>query len=75
MSYLGDRAILAPTLPVVEAVNGYMTALNVGEVSRIYLSSNNVSKVDSTTDLMAEMHTPEFLNSIQRNVQQCLSLH
>ncbi|CAH9068975.1 unnamed protein product [Cuscuta epithymum] len=65
ISCLCDRAILAPTLAVVEAVNDYMTALNVSEVSRTYLSSDTVSKVESTTDLMAELHTPEFLNSIK----------
>ncbi|CAH9097469.1 unnamed protein product, partial [Cuscuta europaea] len=65
ISCLRDRAILAPTLAVVEAVNEYMTDLNVGEVSRTYLSSDSVSSVDSTSDLMAELHTPEFLNSIK----------
>ncbi|CAH9134654.1 unnamed protein product [Cuscuta epithymum] len=65
VSCLRDRAILAPTLAVVESVNDYMMGLNVGEVSRTYLSSDSVSKVDSTTDLMAELHTPEFLNSIK----------
>ncbi|CAH9129669.1 unnamed protein product [Cuscuta epithymum] len=68
MSSLRDHAVLALTLAVVEVVNEYMMALNVGEVSRTYLSSESsesVSKVDSTTNLMAELHTPEFLNSIK----------
>ncbi|CAH9105255.1 unnamed protein product [Cuscuta epithymum] len=65
VSCLRDHAILAPTLTVVEAVNDYMTALNVGEVSRTYLSSDNVSRVDSTTDLMTELHTLGFLNCIK----------
>ncbi|CAH9120016.1 unnamed protein product, partial [Cuscuta epithymum] len=65
ISSLCDRAILAPTLAVVEAINEYMTSLNVSEISRTYLSSDSVSKVDCTTDLMTELHTPEFLNSIK----------
>ncbi|CAH9089859.1 unnamed protein product, partial [Cuscuta europaea] len=65
ISCLRDRAILALTLAVVEVVNDYMTALNVGKVSKTCLSSDAVSKVDSTSDFMAELHTPEFLNSIK----------
>ncbi|CAH9100819.1 unnamed protein product [Cuscuta epithymum] len=42
-----------------------MTSLNVGEISRTYLNSDSVSKFDCTTDLMTELHTPEFLNSIK----------
>ncbi|CAH9116727.1 unnamed protein product [Cuscuta epithymum] len=43
MSCLCDRTALTPTLAVVEAVNDYMTTLNVGEVSRTYFSSDSVS--------------------------------
>ncbi|CAH9129668.1 unnamed protein product [Cuscuta epithymum] len=45
MSSLRDHAVLALTLAVVEVVNEYMMALNVGEVSRTYLSSESSESV------------------------------
>ncbi|CAA0822941.1 PIF1 helicase [Striga hermonthica] len=45
-SYLNDRAILAPTLEVVEFINQYMSDLNSSE-GRTYLSLDNTSKLDS----------------------------
>ncbi|CAA0813494.1 PIF1 helicase [Striga hermonthica] len=40
-SYLKDRAILAPTLEVVESINQYMSDMNSAE-GRTYLSSDSV---------------------------------
>ncbi|CAA0812012.1 PIF1 helicase [Striga hermonthica] len=39
-SYLKDRAILAPTLDVVESINEYMTSLNLSD-GQTYLSSDS----------------------------------
>ncbi|XP_057793359.1 uncharacterized protein LOC131009979 [Salvia miltiorrhiza] len=63
-TYLQERAILAPTLNVVESINQYMIALNKSE-GQLYRSSDSTSRSDSTTDLMQQLHTPEFLNSIK----------
>ncbi|XP_019188939.1 PREDICTED: uncharacterized protein LOC109183302 [Ipomoea nil] len=62
--HLLGRAILAPTLDVVNAVNDYMTELHNAE-SRSYYSSDAVCKADGDNGIFADVHTPEFLNSIK----------
>ncbi|KAL3654943.1 hypothetical protein CASFOL_000729 [Castilleja foliolosa] len=62
--YLQDRAILAPTLDVVDAVNDYMIGKLSGDCHKYY-SSNTVCKSDSNGDMLGDVHTPEFLNSIK----------
>ncbi|KAL3652308.1 hypothetical protein CASFOL_001989 [Castilleja foliolosa] len=62
--YLQDRAILAPTLDIVDAVNEYMIGKMSGEC-RKYFSSNTVCRSDSGGDILEDVHTPEFLNSIK----------
>ncbi|XP_019183823.1 PREDICTED: uncharacterized protein LOC109178738 [Ipomoea nil] len=61
--HLLGRAILAPTLDVVNAVNDYMTELHNAE-SRSYYSSDAVCKADGDNGIFGDVHTPEFLNSI-----------
>ncbi|KAL3634878.1 hypothetical protein CASFOL_021932 [Castilleja foliolosa] len=63
-SYLKDRAILAPTLTLVDSVNQYMIEKMSGEC-RTYYSSNSACSSDSRSDILADVHTPEFLNSIK----------
>ncbi|XP_019179269.1 PREDICTED: uncharacterized protein LOC109174490 [Ipomoea nil] len=62
--HLLGRAILAPTLDVVNAVNDYMTELHNAE-SRSYYSSDAVCKADGDNGIFGDVHTPEFLNSIR----------
>ncbi|KAL3618948.1 hypothetical protein CASFOL_037176 [Castilleja foliolosa] len=63
--YLQERAILAPTLDVVDApVNDYMIAKMSGDCHK-YFSSNMVCKSDSVGDMLGDVHTPEFLNSVK----------
>ncbi|XP_019195884.1 PREDICTED: uncharacterized protein LOC109189728 [Ipomoea nil] len=62
--HLLGRAILAPTLDVVNAVNDYMTELHNAE-SRSYFSSDAVCKADGDNGIFGDVHTPEFLNSIR----------
>ncbi|XP_031124302.1 uncharacterized protein LOC116027013 [Ipomoea triloba] len=62
--YISNRAILAPTLDVVNAINEYMTDLHVAE-SKTYLSCDTVCKADSGNGILADMHTPEFLNGLK----------
>ncbi|XP_019173001.1 PREDICTED: uncharacterized protein LOC109168432 [Ipomoea nil] len=62
--HLLGRAILAPTLDVVNAVNEYMTELHNAE-SRSYYSSDAVCKADGDNGIFGDVHTPEFLNSIR----------
>ncbi|KAL3618546.1 hypothetical protein CASFOL_037628 [Castilleja foliolosa] len=47
LKYLQNRAILAPTLDVVDAVNEYMIENMSGDYHK-YFSSNTVCKSDST---------------------------
>ncbi|XP_019160729.1 PREDICTED: uncharacterized protein LOC109157284 [Ipomoea nil] len=62
--HLLGRAILAPTLDVVNAVNDYMTELHNTE-SRSYYSSDAVCKADGDNGILGDVHPPEFLNSIR----------
>ncbi|CAH9125196.1 unnamed protein product, partial [Cuscuta epithymum] len=63
-SYLEKRAILAPTLDVVDSINEYMLTLNDSEL-KTYLSSDSPCKSDANLDFLADLHTPEFLNGIK----------
>ncbi|XP_019193106.1 PREDICTED: uncharacterized protein LOC109187373 [Ipomoea nil] len=62
--YLIGRAILAPTLEVVDEVNDYMSTLN-DATSRTYLSSDSVCPTENTSDTVAALHTPELLNGLK----------
>ncbi|XP_020090993.1 uncharacterized protein LOC109712000 isoform X3 [Ananas comosus] len=64
LQYLQERAILAPTLEIVDAVNEYMLSLLHGE-EKIYLSSDSVCKTDVGLDGPEDVYTPDFLNSIK----------
>ncbi|XP_031125169.1 uncharacterized protein LOC116027603 [Ipomoea triloba] len=64
VQYMESRAILAPTLDVVNAINEYMTNLHVAE-SKTYLSWDTVCKSDSSDGILNDMHTPEFLNGLK----------
>ncbi|XP_019197682.1 PREDICTED: uncharacterized protein LOC109191476 [Ipomoea nil] len=64
LSYLNHSAILAPTLDVVDAVNQYMNDHNPAE-SKTYLSCDSVCKSDANVDMLADLHTPEFLNALR----------
>ncbi|XP_031108559.1 ATP-dependent DNA helicase PIF1-like [Ipomoea triloba] len=61
---LKSRAILAPTLDVVDQVNEYMNNLNQAS-SKTYLSCDSVCKADTNDNMLAEVHTTEFLNSLK----------
>ncbi|XP_019161146.1 PREDICTED: ATP-dependent DNA helicase PIF6-like [Ipomoea nil] len=62
--YLIGRAILAPTLEVVDEVNDYMSTLN-DATSRTYLSSDSVCPTENTSDTVAALHTPKLLNVLK----------
>ncbi|XP_019185906.1 PREDICTED: ATP-dependent DNA helicase PIF1-like [Ipomoea nil] len=64
LSYLNHSAILAPTLDVVDAVNQYMNDHNPSE-GKTYLSCDSVCKSDANVDMLADLHTPEFLNAFR----------
>ncbi|XP_031107327.1 uncharacterized protein LOC116012010 [Ipomoea triloba] len=64
LQQMENRAILAPTLDVVNEVNEYMSGLHVAE-SKTYLSSDTVCKSDATNGILYDMHTPEFLNGLK----------
>ncbi|XP_019184031.1 PREDICTED: uncharacterized protein LOC109178935 [Ipomoea nil] len=64
LSYLKDSAILAPTLDVVDIINQYMNDQNPCE-GMTYLSCDSVCKSDSNADMLADLHTPEFLNGLR----------
>ncbi|XP_019154115.1 PREDICTED: uncharacterized protein LOC109150585 [Ipomoea nil] len=63
-SQLENRAILAPTLDVVDEVNEYMNGINQA-ASMTYLSCDSVCKADSNFDMQSQVHTTEFLNSLR----------
>ncbi|KAL1364040.1 hypothetical protein AAHE18_03G189500 [Arachis hypogaea] len=59
-----DRAILAPTLQIVDEINQYMMSLNPVETITYY-SSDKACPIEANNDLLASIHTPEFLNTIK----------
>ncbi|XP_072052195.1 uncharacterized protein [Arachis hypogaea] len=59
-----DRAILAPTLQLVDEINNYMMSLNPAE-AQTYLSSDKACPTEPNNDLLASIHTPELLNTIK----------
>ncbi|XP_019161024.1 PREDICTED: uncharacterized protein LOC109157627 [Ipomoea nil] len=61
---LENRAILAPTLDVVDEVNEYMNGINQA-ASRTYLSCDSVCKAEANFDMQSQVHTTEFLNSLR----------
>ncbi|XP_020978281.1 ATP-dependent DNA helicase PIF1-like [Arachis ipaensis] len=64
VSHLKERAILAPTLHMVDEINSFMMSLN-SEESKTYYSSDTACQSEAHNDLLASVHTPEFLNSIR----------
>ncbi|XP_073154173.1 uncharacterized protein [Henckelia pumila] len=63
-AYFQQRAILAPTLDVVQSINEYMISLNHSE-GRLYLSSDTACHSDKSFGLLHDVHTPEYLNEIK----------
>jgi len=62
-SFFQDRAILAPTNAIVEAINQYMLDLIPGD-EKIYLSCDSLCNANSNVDMPDDVHTSEFLNTI-----------
>ncbi|XP_031111748.1 uncharacterized protein LOC116015711 [Ipomoea triloba] len=62
--FLLGRAILAPTLEVVDEVNDYMTSMHDAE-ARTYYSSDSVCSTESFPGIAASLHTPELLNGLK----------
>ncbi|XP_042036669.1 ATP-dependent DNA helicase pif1-like [Salvia splendens] len=62
--HLHDRAILAPTLDVVDLVNQYMISLDQSD-GRVYFSSDSISKSDQSSNGFAKIHSVEFLNNLK----------
>jgi hypothetical protein len=63
-SFFQDRAILAPTLELVEKVNDHVLSLVPGE-EKEYLSCDTVLKCDEEVGIDRRWITPEFLNDIK----------
>jgi len=63
-SFFDDRAILAPTLEIVEKVNDYVMSLIPGEEVE-YLSCDSVCRCDEDLGIDHRWITPEFLNDIK----------
>ncbi|XP_031111962.1 uncharacterized protein LOC116015935 [Ipomoea triloba] len=62
--FLLSRAILAPTLDVVDNINDYMNEMNKGD-SKTYVSCDTVGKAYDSGDTLGDLHTPEFLNGLR----------
>ncbi|KAG5589970.1 hypothetical protein H5410_040484 [Solanum commersonii] len=63
IEYLQQRAILAPTLDMVES-NQYMITLNHNP-EKSYLRSDKICRSDHTYSALEHVHTPEFFNNIK----------
>nr|XP_009798543.1 PREDICTED: ATP-dependent DNA helicase PIF1-like [Nicotiana sylvestris] len=64
IDYLQQRAILAPTLDMVESINDYIVSLNHNP-EKTYLSSDTICMSDHAFTALDHVHTPEFLNNIK----------
>ncbi|VFQ64330.1 unnamed protein product [Cuscuta campestris] len=62
-SFFQDRALLAPTLEVVEMVNEFVLSLIPGD-EMVYLSSDSSCQADSDVGVDDDWITVEFLNEI-----------
>ncbi|XP_057417333.1 uncharacterized protein LOC130711645 [Lotus japonicus] len=62
--YFIDKAILAPTLDIVDSVNQFVLSIVPGK-EKVYLSSDSVVKVDEDVAIDANWITIEFLNDIK----------
>jgi len=63
ISYFQDKAILAPTNSIVDQINDYMLDLMPGE-EKTYLSYDSTLTQNGNGDVVDDVHTPEFLNTI-----------
>jgi ATP-dependent DNA helicase PIF1 len=63
-NFFQDRAILAPTLEVVEKINSYVLSLIPGDFKE-YLSCDTISKCDKDSFIDQQWVTTEFLNDIE----------
>ncbi|XP_028804724.1 uncharacterized protein LOC114759678 [Neltuma alba] len=61
-NYLMNRAILAPTIEVVEQINDYMCSMLDGDCVEYY-SSDSVSATEQDSSF-TELYTTEFMNTI-----------
>lgn len=62
-AYFNERAILAPTLDVVNRINEHVLSLLPGESVK-YLSADSVCKSTEDQDCFEELYTTEFLNTL-----------
>ncbi|XP_028798904.1 uncharacterized protein LOC114754293 [Neltuma alba] len=61
--YFNDRAILSPTIEVVNQVNEFMCSMIPGD-SVEYFSSDSVCKSSQDSNGFEDLHTAKFLNTI-----------
>lgn len=61
--YFNERAILAPTLDVVNKINDHVISLLPGHVVT-YQSADSICKTTDDNDSFDELYTTEFLNTI-----------
>jgi ATP-dependent DNA helicase PIF1 len=62
-NFFRDRAILAPKNNIVDTINGYILDSIPGE-EKTYLSYDSPCSSNSNVDMPDDVHTPEFLNTI-----------
>lgn len=62
--YFIDKAILAPTLEIVETINQFVLSLAPGKET-VYLSCDSIVKLDEDVGMDASWITMEFLNGIK----------
>ncbi|XP_057756264.1 uncharacterized protein LOC130975491 [Arachis stenosperma] len=59
-----EHAILAHTLQLVDEINSYMMSLNPTK-AQTYYSSDKACPIENNNDILASVHTHEFLNTIR----------
>ena len=61
--YFTERAILAPTMAIVDEINDYILSL-IPQESVNYYSSDTICKTDDDNNAAEELYDIEFLNTI-----------
>ena len=61
--YFTERAILAPTMAIVDEVHDYILNL-IPQESVMYYNSDSICKTDDDKITVEELHDVEFLNTI-----------
>jgi len=69
-SFFQNIAILTPKNSIVEEINDYILSIIPSE-EKTYLSCDSLLSKPSVANRTDDVHTPEFLNTVDESINQC----